>query len=110
MCRALVSGALWPQAFGHRPCCFHRAGEGTEGLGSHRAVGWDSSDPNLPCRVWGQSGLRNGDGVCWRLMSPSSCVLPDPSSTYIRQLESKVRLLEGDKLLAQVGRLRVALP
>ncbi|XP_030857376.1 coiled-coil domain-containing protein 85C isoform X4 [Gorilla gorilla gorilla] len=27
--------------------------------------------------------------------------LHDPSSTYIRQLESKVRLLEGDKLLAQ---------
>ncbi|XP_032143348.1 coiled-coil domain-containing protein 85C isoform X4 [Cebus imitator] len=27
--------------------------------------------------------------------------LHDPSSTYIRQLETKVRLLEGDKLLAQ---------
>ncbi|KAB0403930.1 hypothetical protein E2I00_004645 [Balaenoptera physalus] len=25
----------------------------------------------------------------------------DPSSTYIRQLETKVKLLEGDKLLAQ---------
>ncbi|XP_011535009.1 coiled-coil domain-containing protein 85C isoform X3 [Homo sapiens] len=30
--------------------------------------------------------------------------LHDPSSTYIRQLESKVRLLEGDKLLAQLPR------
>uniref|UniRef100_A0A8C0KF42 Coiled-coil domain containing 85C n=1 Tax=Canis lupus dingo TaxID=286419 RepID=A0A8C0KF42_CANLU len=29
--------------------------------------------------------------------------LHDPSSTYIRQLETKVRLLEGDKPLAQVG-------
>ncbi|XP_032143347.1 coiled-coil domain-containing protein 85C isoform X3 [Cebus imitator] len=30
--------------------------------------------------------------------------LHDPSSTYIRQLETKVRLLEGDKLLAQLPR------
>ncbi|XP_033706530.1 coiled-coil domain-containing protein 85C isoform X7 [Tursiops truncatus] len=29
--------------------------------------------------------------------------LHDPSSTYIRQLETKVKLLEGDKLLAQQG-------
>ncbi|XP_073656167.1 coiled-coil domain-containing protein 85C isoform X9 [Tursiops truncatus] len=29
--------------------------------------------------------------------------LHDPSSTYIRQLETKVKLLEGDKLLAQAG-------
>lgn len=29
--------------------------------------------------------------------------LHDPSSTYIRQLESKVKLLEGDKLLTQAG-------
>ncbi|KAF5914289.1 hypothetical protein HPG69_000086 [Diceros bicornis minor] len=27
----------------------------------------------------------------------------DPSSTYIRQLETKVKLLEGDKILAQPG-------
>lgn len=32
-----------------------------------------------------------------------TCVVTDPSSTYIRQLETKVRLLEGDKALAQVG-------
>lgn len=30
-----------------------------------------------------------------------ACVVTDPSSTYIRQLETKVRLLEGDKPLAQ---------
>ncbi|XP_049562465.1 coiled-coil domain-containing protein 85C isoform X10 [Orcinus orca] len=30
--------------------------------------------------------------------------LHDPSSTYIRQLETKVKLLEGDKLLAQLPR------
>uniref|UniRef100_A0A8C0KDW6 Coiled-coil domain containing 85C n=1 Tax=Canis lupus dingo TaxID=286419 RepID=A0A8C0KDW6_CANLU len=35
--------------------------------------------------------------------------LHDPSSTYIRQLETKVRLLEGDKPLAQVGWLGVDL-
>ncbi|XP_044788806.2 coiled-coil domain-containing protein 85C isoform X6 [Bubalus bubalis] len=29
--------------------------------------------------------------------------LHDPSSTYMRQLETKVKLLEGDKLLAQAG-------
>lgn len=34
-----------------------------------------------------------------------TCVVTDPSSTYIRQLETKVRLLEGDKPLVQVGRL-----
>ena len=33
----------------------------------------------------------------------SACVVSDPSSTYIRQLEAKVRPLEGDKPLAQVG-------
>uniref|UniRef100_G1QJ24 Coiled-coil domain containing 85C n=1 Tax=Nomascus leucogenys TaxID=61853 RepID=G1QJ24_NOMLE len=32
---------------------------------------------------------------------PHPQAIPNPSSTYIRQLESKVRLLEGDKLLAQ---------
>lgn len=36
---------------------------------------------------------------------PPSRVIADPSSTYIRQLESKVKLLEGDKLPAQVGQL-----
>ncbi|XP_070370396.1 coiled-coil domain-containing protein 85C isoform X3 [Equus asinus] len=30
--------------------------------------------------------------------------LHDPSSTYIRQLETKVKLLEGDKILAQLPR------
>lgn len=35
---------------------------------------------------------------------PPTCVITDPSSAYIRQLESKVKLLEGDKLPAQVGR------
>lgn len=30
----------------------------------------------------------------------------DPSATYVRQLETKVKLLEGDKLLTQVGWLR----
>lgn len=30
-------------------------------------------------------------------------VVTDPSSTYIRQLETKVKLLEGDKILAQVS-------
>lgn len=34
---------------------------------------------------------------------PPTCVVADPASTYIRQLETKVRLLEGDKPLAQVG-------
>lgn len=34
---------------------------------------------------------------------PPTCVITDPSSAYIRQLESKVKLLEGDKLPAQVG-------
>nr|XP_035921270.1 LOW QUALITY PROTEIN: coiled-coil domain-containing protein 85C [Halichoerus grypus] len=34
--------------------------------------------------------------------------LHDPSSTYIRQLETKVRLLEGDKALAQVPVLLAA--
>ncbi|XP_048218598.1 coiled-coil domain-containing protein 85C isoform X2 [Perognathus longimembris pacificus] len=29
--------------------------------------------------------------------------LHDPSSTYVRQLETKVKLLEGDKVLPQVG-------
>lgn len=38
-----------------------------------------------------------------------ACVVTDPSSTYIRQLETKVRLLEGDKPLAQVGWLGVDL-
>lgn len=40
---------------------------------------------------------------------PPSCVITDPSSTYIRQLETKVKLLEGDKLPVQVGRPRVDL-
>lgn len=51
--------------------------------------------------VWGGS-RPPGDQVN---MPPLSCVIADPSSTYIRQLESKVKLLEGDKLPAQVGQL-----
>ncbi|ELK01198.1 Coiled-coil domain-containing protein 85C [Pteropus alecto] len=34
---------------------------------------------------------------------PHSCVIADPSSTHIRQLESKGKLLESDKLAAQAG-------
>nr|KAF6483522.1 coiled-coil domain containing 85C [Rousettus aegyptiacus] len=34
---------------------------------------------------------------------PKQVPASDPSSTYIRQLESKVKLLEGDKLPAQAG-------
>lgn len=30
-------------------------------------------------------------------------IVADPSSTYVRQLETKAKLLEGDKLLTQVG-------
>lgn len=53
-----------------------------------------------------------GPGFCLQMhlrvadMSPASSVPADPSCTYARQLETKVKLLEGDKLLPQVGGLQ----
>lgn len=63
------------------------------------------SFPNLPCTEWGNVLL--SDSTC---LSRSLNVFvffsfpKDSSSNYIRQLETKVKLLEDDnKLLSQVG-------
>ncbi|XP_048655269.1 coiled-coil domain-containing protein 85C isoform X2 [Marmota marmota marmota] len=63
---------------------------------------------------------RKGPSLETRLFNPGTCsfklvrfmaelneersLCPDASSTYIRQLETKVKLLEGDKLLPQLPR------
>lgn len=79
----------------------HRGGRGSRPGRAGEDAPWLASAGVCVCVGAGGSSP-TGDHVN---VPPPSRVIADPSSTYIRQLESKVKLLEGDKLPAQVGQL-----